>query len=339
MFAALTLRYSPTHGFVLDFDQLDIVRVLRVGRDERSQRDRTWRTGDGCCADARAVRSRRDRTATLDPIIRLTLVASFLAPIGAALAEPASGPACPHSDQNCGQAPPLDQLSLTIGRLKDSLSSIRRDLEAADQAPGAPLDRLCLVPLAEAQAARDAAVGEREQARAAAAGERTEWKHAEAALTDELVSLRGRLATAAAEVARLTGDRATLASHTVELDEAPEPGAGAVAGSRAEPWRTSPILSAEAVEIEGAPEPARPPWAAQHDPPAGALLPPRAAAADDHAPDRLQLQAELALAQLKIAELSSALESARLRHEAMEAELGTLRSLTDAKIRQLLGWN
>jgi hypothetical protein len=176
------------------------------------------------------------------------------------------------------------------------------------------------VPLAEAQA---------------------EWEHAEAAMTGELVSLRARLAAAEAEVARLTDDRATWASHTVEVDEEPKLGAGEGVGARAEPWRTSPILSAEAAEIESVPQPAQMPRAAQPDPSAGALPPPRAAAADD-APasgDRLQLQAELALAQLKIAELSSALESARLHQEAMEAEVGTLRALTDAKIKQILGWH
>jgi hypothetical protein len=45
------------------------------------------------------------------------------------------------------------------------------------------------------------------------------------------------------------------------------------------------------------------------------------------------------MAQLKIAQLSSALEWARLRQEEMAAEVGALRSLTDAKIRQLLGWH
>jgi hypothetical protein len=273
-------------------------------------------------------------------ILWLSLAASLLAPIGAALAEPASEPACAHPDQDCDQAQPLDQLSLTIGQLKASLSAIRRDLEGVDQVPGTPLDRLCAVPLAEAQAARDAAVSELEQARATA-GERAEWEHAEAAMTGELVSLRARLAAAEAEVVRLTDDRATWASHTVELDEEPEPSASEGVAARAEPWRTSPILAAEAAEIESVPQPAQMPRAAQPDPSAGALPPPRAAAADD-APasgDRLQLQAELALAQLKIAELSEALESARLRHEEMEAEVGSLRALTDAKIRQLLGWH
>lgn len=263
-------------------------------------------------------------------IVGLSLAASLLAPIGAALAEPASPPACSHPDQNCGQAPPLDQLSLTIDQLKANLSAIRRDLEAAEQTSGAPLDRLCAVPLAEAQAARDAAVSELERARAAAAGERAEWERAEAAMTGELDSLRGRLAAAEAAVARHTGDRAPLAGRAVERDDAPEPGAGEGVGPPAEPWRTSPILSAEAAEIEGAA--ARPPMP-------GAAQQGQAAGVHAASDDPLQLQAELALAQLKIAELSSALDSARLRQESMEAEVDTLRALTDAKIKQLLGWN
>jgi hypothetical protein len=161
-------------------------------------------------------------------------------------------------------------------------------------------------------------------------------------MTGELVDLRARLAAAEAEAARLTDDRATLASHAIEIDKALAPGAGEVAGPRAEPWPTSAIISAEAAEIEDAPEPAQIPGAAPHGQSAVVLPPPRTVATDDLAPadgDHLQLEAELALAQLKIAELSSALESARLRQEAMEAEVGSLRSLTDAKIRQLLGWN
>jgi predicted nucleic acid-binding Zn-ribbon protein len=275
-------------------------------------------------------------------IVRLLLATGLLAPIEAALAEPASEPACSQPDQGCGPSPRLDQLSLTIGKLKASLSAIRQDLEAAaDQAPRTPLDRLCAVPLAEAQAARNAAVSKLEQARATAARERAEWDHAEAAMTGELVSLRGRLAAAEAEVVRLTDDRATLVSHIVEIDETLGPSAGEEVAARAEPWRASPIHSAEAAEIEAVPQPAPMLPVAQHDQPAVAPPPP-AVATGNRAPasrDRLQLQAELALAQLKIAELSTALESARLRQEAMEAEVGTLRSLTDDKIRQLLGWH
>ena len=52
----------------------------------------------------------------------------------------------------------------------------------------------------------------------------------------------------------------------------------------------------------------------------------------------LQLRAELALAQLKIAELSEDLRSTRAGQAALEAELNSLRALTDAKIKRFMGW-
>jgi cell division protein FtsB len=62
-----------------------------------------------------------------------------------------------------------------------------------------------------------------------------------------------------------------------------------------------------------------------------------APAAADGAAD-IQLRADLALAQLKIAELTEALRSTRANQTALEAELKSLRSLTDAKIKRFLGW-
>ncbi len=52
----------------------------------------------------------------------------------------------------------------------------------------------------------------------------------------------------------------------------------------------------------------------------------------------LQLRAELALAQLKIAELTDELHSTRFGQGELEAELRSLRSLTDAKIKHFMGW-
>ena len=52
---------------------------------------------------------------------------------------------------------------------------------------------------------------------------------------------------------------------------------------------------------------------------------------------RLDMQAELALAQLRIAELTTALDAARLREQAVEAEADSLRSLTEAQIRRFMG--
>jgi hypothetical protein len=203
-----------------------------------------------------------------------------------AVAGPATEPTCPRPDQSCGRASPLDQLALTIGALKTSLSAIRQDLEAAaGDAPQAPVDRLCAVPLAAAQAARD---------------------------------------------------RATVANHIVGHGETLEPNAKDLAAGAAGGWQSPPILSAEAAEVESVPQPPLLRRPTDSPPPAQAV------AADKSAPaanDRLQLQAELALAQLKIAELSTALESARRRQEAMAAEVSALGALTDAQIKQLLGWH
>jgi hypothetical protein len=52
----------------------------------------------------------------------------------------------------------------------------------------------------------------------------------------------------------------------------------------------------------------------------------------------LQLRAQLALAQLKITGLSQELQSSRANQEALEAELSSLRLLTDAKIKEFMGW-
>ena len=99
----------------------------------------------------------------------------------------------------------------------------------------------------------------------------------------------------------------------------------------------APSDAAQAAESDAAPERQLMLRVAQPGPPPGSR---ERAAGQRPAPpvDRLQLRAELALAQLKIAELTTALESARLRQEGMEAEVSTLRSLTDAKIRKLMGW-
>ncbi len=68
-------------------------------------------------------------------------------------------------------------------------------------------------------------------------------------------------------------------------------------------------------------------------------LPSRSAAenrAADPASDTLQLEAKLAVAELKIAGLVSDLRSAQASREAIEAEAASLRALTDARIRQII---
>jgi len=279
-------------------------------------------------------------------IVWLLLAAGIGGPAGAALAAAPLESGCPSQDESCGGAVPLDQLSLMIGNLKASLSALRQDLEArrdrAEDGEQAIVDELCAAPLAEAGAARDSAISELEQLRATAERERAAASAAAAAAGGELSDVRERLASAEAEVARLNEDRARLVNRIQELDAMFEKArtaelVAALAGAKS----GAPMDAAQAAEPEAAPEPQLMLRVAQPGP--AALVSPgsRASAAERRsAPpvDRLQLQAELALAQLKIAELTTALESARLRQEGMEAEVSTLRSLTDAKIRQLMGW-
>lgn len=225
-----------------------------------------------------------------------------------------------------GEAARLDRLAGTIGDLKASLRAIREDLAAMDGPVPAPSEPACAAPVA----ASGRSAQELEELRASAAAERSAWQHAEAAMTGELTGLRGRLAAAEASVAELHEDREALVKRIRELDalvqkaytgEVVEALVAVEQPPLAEPSRgagllrvTQPALAAEA-------------------PPAlkAAASPPLA-----RTTSRLDLQAELALAQLRIAELGSALDSARLREESMAAEVTTLRSLTDAQIRRFM---
>ncbi len=236
------------------------------------------------------------------------------------------------------QATSLDRLATTIGDLKASLSAIRQDLEAGPGASGdlPAADQLCPAPPG-GRAERDGAARELERLRAQIETERAERRRSEAASAGELTSLRQRLADAGADAARLQGERATLVSRIAELEQTltqartSEVVAGLV--GRAPP---SPIEPAAAAELEAAPtQPAGPNPAerAQASGTAAAGVSAGAASATD-----LQLRAELALAQLKIAGLTADLRSAHASREAIEAELTSLRSLTDARIKHYMGW-
>jgi hypothetical protein len=279
-------------------------------------------------------------------IAALLLAAGVTGAAGNVLAGAAPEPVCQDHDPSCGNALALDQLSGTIDGLKASLSAIRQDLETrrgeADQ-PARAIEELCAAPLAEAHAARDAAMSALEQFRATFESERAAARDAAAATGDELSAVRERLAAAEAQAAQLRDERAALTSRIDELDAAVEKArTSEVVAALVEPRRGAPIDGAQAAELEAAPErQLMLPVAAQPGPPS--FAPARSATGAGGprpAPpvDRLQLQAELALAQLKIAELTTALQSARLHQEQVEAEVSTLRSLTDAKIRQLMGW-
>jgi hypothetical protein len=136
------------------------------------------------------------------------------------------------------------------------------------------------------------------------------------------------------EVARLRTERATLEGRIAELEKVIKRlRTSEVVGALVERSPASPIETAAAAELDAGPR--RAPMlkvaAAGQTSEAGAP-----AAADGEA--GLQLRAELALAQLKIAELTDKLQSTRAGQAALEAELGSLRSLTDAKIKRFMGW-
>ncbi len=143
--------------------------------------------------------------------------------------------------------------------------------------------------------------------------------------------LPGAGEAAAREVARLRSERATLEGRIAELEAAiRQARTSEVVADLARPAPASPIETAAAAELD--PRPAR-----------GSVLkvaapaqPPAAATADGSAD--LQVRAELALAQLKIAELEENLQSTRAGQAALEAELASLRLLTDAKIKHFMGW-
>ena len=265
--------------------------------------------------------------------IALALLVASL-PTGARAGAAASAPV-----EARGQATPLDQLSTTIRDLRASLSAIRQGLEGQHGAPGGPpaADQSCAPPLAGPQAGRGPAAQELEQLHTQVEAERAEWRRSEAATAGELTSLRQRLADAGADAARLQGERATLASRVAELEQTlRQARTGELVASLARRPPASPIETAAAAELEAAPghpagpkptEPAQTTAAAA----AGALA--GAAGGAD-----LQLRAELALAQLKIASLTADLRSAHASREAVEAELTSLRSLTDAKIKRFMGW-
>lgn len=264
-------------------------------------------------------RARRIRRCGAAETFGVLLTIMLAAAATSALADAAPG-------EPAGEAARLDRLAGTIGDLKASLRAIREDLAAMDGPVPAPSEPACAAPVA----ASGRSAQELEELRASAAAERSAWQHAEAAMTGELTGLRGRLAAAEASVEELHEDREALVKRIRELDAL-----------------VQKAYTGEVVEALVAVE--QPPLAERRlgagllrvtQPALAAEAPPalKAAASPPMArtTSRLDLQAELALAQLRIAELGSALDSARLREESMAAEVTTLRSLTDAQIRRFM---
>jgi hypothetical protein len=150
-------------------------------------------------------------------------------------------------------------------------------------------------------------------------------------MTGELTGLRERLAAADGALAELRRDREALVRHITDLD------------AQVQKARTRELVDALVEAQRPTMEPEAPPAAGLMGmtPSALAAEPPPARADGRRdlarAGSRLDLQAELALAQLRIAELTTALDAARLREQAIEAEAASLRSLTDAQIKRFMG--
>jgi hypothetical protein len=241
-------------------------------------------------------------------------------------------PAAAATPAEISAAPALDQLASTLGHLKASLSAIRREMEAMRPAAGGEP----LTPAALCGAAADAAPAD-------GVPDEADWRHAEAAMTGELINTRERLAAAEAAAAALLIDREHLVRRITELDELLEKAqTSAVVDGLVERQRVSiePVAPAgfgaePELSAASAPELLRVsrPALAGEAPATHKAAAPRDLARASH---RLDLQAELALAQLRIVELNTALEASRLRQDAMSAEVTTLRSLTGGQIQRFL---
>jgi chromosome segregation ATPase len=144
-------------------------------------------------------------------------------------------------------------------------------------------------------------------------------------------------AVAAHEVAQLRSERAALKSRIAELEKVVKQArTSEVVAALVKRSSASPIETAAAAEIDAAPRSGPVLKASEPAGSRGAVAADAPASADGGA--ALQLRAELALAQLRITDLTEELESTRANQAALEAEVRSLRSLTDAKIKRFMGW-
>ena len=277
---------------------------------------------------------RRARTG----LASLLLAAALVAPAAPGFA---GSPAAAPTEGRPSGAATLEHLASTIGDLKATLGAISQDLAAmhdpaaASTIGEAAADQLCAVPEAQAETLIALARTLEEQ-RTDAAAERVAWQHAEAAMTGELTALREQVAAADAAVIELRRDRELLVRHIAELDELVQSARTREmvrAMAEAEPPAIEPVAAqAHALPATGLMRITQSALAAEALPALGTV----GGAQLARAGSRLDLQAELALAQLRIAELTTTLDSARLREEAMDAEIGSLRALTDGQIKRFL---
>jgi hypothetical protein len=127
------------------------------------------------------------------------------------------------------------------------------------------------------------------------------------------------------ELDRLRSERASLKDRVAELEKT-------VRQMRTAQDGDALIKQASAAPVGTAAPATKPAEPAEVQPGAGP------ARADGGGGEAAQLRADLASAQLRIAELSDELRSTRANKAALEAELSSLRSLTDDKIKQFMGW-
>jgi hypothetical protein len=272
---------------------------------------------------------RRHRTSVVGNLLLATAMAVAAGPGNAGTLTTPSQAAIPPAEEHA--AGELEHLAGTIDDLAAKLSAIRQDLAALHGASGSPEDAPAPPDPAQHET-RIALLHALEEMRARLAAERAEWRHAKAAMTGELTGLRERLAAADGALAELRRDREALVRHITELD------------AQIQKARTRELVDALVETQRPAIESAEAPPAAslmRVTPSAFAAEPPPALAGAQRdlvrAGSRLDLQAELALAQLRIAELTTALDAARLREQAIDAEATSLRSLTEAQIRRFMG--
>jgi cell division protein FtsB len=135
----------------------------------------------------------------------------------------------------------------------------------------------------------------------------------------------GQPEVAPGELDRLRSERATLKDRVAELEKT-------INQMRTDQAGDALIKQASAAPVGTAAPATKPAEPAEVQPGAG---PGRA---DGGGGEAAQLRADLASAQLRIAELSDELRSTRANKAALEAELSSLRSLTDDKIKQFMGW-
>ena len=124
-----------------------------------------------------------------------------------------------------------------------------------------------------------------------------------------------------AELGRVRRERATLESRVAELQEAARKG------------RASEVAAGSSGRDTETPLPAASQATVAKSLPSGSAAENRAA---DPPSDTLQLEAKLAVAELKIAGLVVDLRTAQASREAIEAEAASLRAMTDARIRQII---